>query len=191
MREKHRLHGPLIAAGLALCSTDAVSAAPFQDETLLVTIPNGFIVGNQGEQGPMTIAEYVPQGETVADWSQMVTVQVFHNLENVEPDKFAEGIKSRWLAQCAGSDVHKAKEGQENGYKFSLWLFACPMNTRTGKPENMFTKIISGGDSLYSVQYAYRSALTKEIIGPTVTYLAGIRVCDTRLPDRPCPATKP
>jgi hypothetical protein len=55
----------------------------------------------------------------------------------------------------------------------------------------MYTKIIGGNDALYSVQYAYRSPLTKEIISPTMSYLASIMVCDTRLPDRPCPVVSP
>jgi len=176
---------------IPLYITNAAFAAPFEGEILLVSFPKGYVIAKQGDQGAMTIAEYIPQGETLTQWSQMVTVQVFHNLKNVDPDKFADGIKSQWLAQCAGSEVHKAKDGQENGYNFSLWLFACPMNIRTGKPENMFAKIISGRDSLYSVQYAYRSELTKEIILTTVTYLASIRACDTRLAERPCPVVKP
>jgi hypothetical protein len=180
-----------LAALSALVATNTASAGPFQDETVLVPVPKGFAIATQGDQGAMTIAEYVPQGEMVSNWSQMVTVQIFHNLKSVDPDRFAEGIKSQWLAHCAGSEVHKVKDGQENGYKFSLWLFACPMNTQTGKPENMFNKLISGNDSLYSVQYAYRSELTKEIIVPTVAYLASIHACDTRLADRQCPIAMP
>jgi len=179
-----------LAAFVALSGRSA-SGAALQDENLLAAIPPGFQIGNTAQQGPMIIAEYVPQGETVSGWSRMVTVQVFRNLKKFDADQFADGIRRRWLVACAGSEVSKVRGGEENGYSFSLWLFACPMNQATGKPENMFAKFISGNDALYSVQYAYRAALTKDIVPPAMTYLGSIRVCDTRLPDRPCPSMAP
>ena len=182
---------PRLAALVAFAAPSAWSAGAFQDENLLVAIPSGFQIGKQGEQGPMIIAEYVPQGETVSGWSRMVTVQVFRNMKRFDPNQFADGIRRSWLAACVGSEVHKVTDGLENGYSFSVWLFSCPMNPKTGKPENMFAKFIGGNDALYSIQYAYRADLTKEIIPPTMTYLGGIRVCDTRLPDRPCPSVAP
>lgn len=182
--------GPVVLA-LALCAPPAWSAGTFQAENLLVAIPSGFQIGKQGEQGPMIGAEYVPQGETVSEWSRMVTVEVFRNLKGFDPNEFAEGMRRSWLAECTGSEVNKIKDGQEYGYPFSLWLFSCPRNSRTGKPENMFAKFIGGNDALYSIQYAYRAELTKEIIPPTMTYLGGVRVCDTRLRDRQCPSVAP
>jgi hypothetical protein len=169
----------------------AAASAPLQDENLLVVVPDHFQIGNQRAQGPTIIAEYVPEGETVSDWSRMVTIQVFRNMKKFDPDRFADGLKRRWGAACAGSEVVKSKDGQENGYPFSLWVFTCPLNPATGKPENMFAKFISGDDALYSIQYAYRSALTKEKVAPAVTYLSSVRVCDSRLADRPCPKTTP
>jgi hypothetical protein len=173
---------------IALCSTaPALAQSKLLDENLISPVPTGFQIGMHANNGPMTIAEFVPDGETVKDWSKMVTVQIFHNLHGVDPDAFSDGMKTRWLAACAGSEVHKIKNGLENGYPFSLYLYACPLNPATSKPENMFAKVISGSDSLYSVQFAYKIPLDTEIITPTMTYLGSIKVCDTRLPDRPCP----
>jgi hypothetical protein len=96
-----------------------------------------------------------------------------------------------WSSACPGADVMKIKDVVERGYPVAIWQFLCPNNPKTGKPENMYTKIIGGNDALYSIQYAYRSALTKEVIPPTMSYLGDVFVCDTRLPDRPCPAVSP
>jgi hypothetical protein len=169
----------------------ALSAQGLQDENLIAAIPNGFKIGKQGENGPMIAAEYVPQGETVSDWTRMITVQVFRNMKKFDPNQFAEGVKRSWVSACAGSDVQKVTEGTEGGYPFAVWLFKCPNNPQTGKPETMFTKLVGGNDALYSVQYAYRAALTQDLISPAMTYLGSIRVCDTRLPDRPCAAAFP
>jgi len=160
-------------AGLsALGASASSSAAAPQGENLVVDIPQEFQLGDQGQQGPgADIAEYIPKGETVDDWSRMITVQVFHNLKAFDPNRFGEALKS----------------GRENGYAFSLWLYTCPLNPKTGKPETLFDEVISGADSLYSVQYALRSALKPDLMPPITAYLSGVRVCDSRLPDRPCP----
>ncbi|HUO11393.1 MAG TPA: hypothetical protein VMU37_01425, partial [Caulobacteraceae bacterium] len=82
---------PCLAVLVASVVPSALSAAAFQDENLLVAIPSGFQLGKQGEQGSMIGAEYVPQGETVSDWSRMITVQVFRNLKKFDPNKFGDG----------------------------------------------------------------------------------------------------
>ena len=171
----------------ALLAPGQGGAGTLKDENLIVGLPTGFTMALTDRRGAMDISEFVPTGETVKDWSRMVTVQIFHDMGGVAPTLMAEGIRSQWLAACPGSEVNKVKDIVENGYAATLWLFTCPLNNRTGKPETMFTKITGGTDALYSVQYAYRTVLSREIIPPTMTYLGGIRVCDTRRPDRPCP----
>ena len=187
---RHRFDlAPLAACGLiALTPAGAVSAAGFQDETLLAPIPQGFQLGDQGQSGHGSdIAEYIPQGETVDHWSRMVTVQIFHNLKGFDPDRFAETIRDRGPASCPGEQGVMIKHGQEHGYAASLWLFTCPLNPQTGLPETFYDKLISGADALYSVQYSFRSTLPRDAIAPTISFLESVSVCDTRLPDRPCP----
>jgi hypothetical protein len=178
----------LAALTATLAPPNSSLGGTLNGENLLTSLPAGFKIGFQAVKGPMTIAEYVPTAETVQDWSQMVTVQVFHNAPGADPDGLAGGVKGGWMGACPGSDVRKIKDGTENGYRFSLWLFMCAQNPGTGKPENMFAKIISGNDSLHSVQYAYRTAMTREMIPPTMKYLETVQVCDTRKSDHPCPA---
>jgi len=165
-----------------------VAASSLSNENLISPLPSGFKVGAQSNNGTLSAFEFVPNGETVNSWSQMVTVQIFHNLRDQNADGLPESMKPKWLAACPGSKVGKIKDGTENGYPFSLWLFTCPSNPSTGRPENMFQKIISGSDSLYSVQYAYRREMNKDIIPPTMQYMQKVIACDTRLPEKPCPA---
>jgi hypothetical protein len=51
----------------------------------------------------------------------------------------------------------------------------------------MWQKVIGGVDSLYSVQYAYRREVTKELIVPAMECLRKVAVCDNRHADRACP----
>ena len=82
----------------------------------------------------------------------------------------------------------KVTSGSENHYPFSLWLYACPLNPQSGKPETMTMKSIRGADGFYSVQYAHRKTADKSTVTPQATYLRTISVCDTRKADRQCPA---
>jgi hypothetical protein len=181
----------LLGAGcITVAAVSAASAAPLEDENLLVAVPDGFVSGYQAAQGSMTMQEFVPRGQTVETWSRMVTVQVFHNL-HASPDAFADNLRKGWLGACPGSQVSKIKAGAVNGYAYALWRFTCPLNPSVGKPENMFAKFISGNDSFYSVQYAYRTPFTAKLAPPATAYLGGVSVCDSRLRDRPCPSVAP
>ena len=176
----------LLASTLLAAASPALAA--LQDENLLMLLPTGFKAGFHASKGPVDMVEYVPEAETVNAWSEMVTVQIFHELHNADPDKFASALADRWKSACKGGDATQTKTGTENGYPFALWVFTCPLDTMTNKPETMFLKAIGGEDSLYSVQYAYGREADTAMPGPTMKYLFGVRVCDTRRTDRPCPA---
>ena len=189
MRNPRQYAAAVSAAALLALSAGASSAAGSQDETLIAPIAQGFQLGDQGQSGPGSeIAEYIPKGETVDAWSRMVTVQIFHNLKAYDPDRFAEAIRDRGPAGCPGEQGVLVKHGQDHGYIYSIWLFTCPLNPATGKPETFYDKLISGADALYSVQYSFRSTLNRDSIPSTLAYLDRVSVCDTRRPDRPCPA---
>ena len=172
---------------LTILSSTYPAKAALENENLISPMPNGFKIGYSSNQGQMMVSEFVPNSETVDNWSTMITVQVFHGLGKVPADDFAGRILSLWKPACPGGDGTKIKSDIENGYSFSLWLLTCPLNPKTAKPENMWLKVIQGRDSLYAVQYAYRKELVKELIGPATNYLKGAMVCDTRLMDRVCP----
>jgi hypothetical protein len=175
------------ATVLAIAANVSAAMADLKNENLLTPLPNGFKVGFETKKDQMDMAEYVPVAETVEDWSTMITVQIFHGARNVDPDAFAGDLAKRCKAACAAGDARKVTAGAENGYSFSLWIYKCPLNPGTGKPENMWLKTTSGADSLYSVQYAYRRALVNDLIGPAMDYLRHVKVCDARRADRPCP----
>jgi hypothetical protein len=189
-----------IAAGLAAClvagspltvAPPPAAAQTLQDENLLTGLPSGFRVASRGRVESMSGSEYVPQGETVENWTRMITVQIFHNVHNVSPDTFADGMRTRWTGACMGASVEKLKGGLDHGYPYGLWRFLCPLNPQTGKPENTFMKFVQGKDAFYGVQYAFRSELTPDKTSTATAYLDQAMVCDTRDPTKPCPDLKP
>jgi hypothetical protein len=163
------------------------AAGTLQNENLLVPMPKDFEVGYTAKQGKISLTEYVPRGESVKNWSRMITVNILFGAGRRSGDAFARDLAARWRATCPGGQGIKSKSGSENGYPFSLWVFGCPLNPQTKKPETMFLKTISGNDSFYDLQYAYRRAVTAEMVKPAVQYLSTVRACDTRLAARRCP----
>ena len=176
----------LLAAACGRASTPA-SAAAFVDENLITMAPPGYQVGFQDKNAQRQIVEWVPAGETVDNWSEMVTVQIFHGLK-VTPDAFMRDLEKRWVASCPGAvPAHTIANVVENGYSSLVWLLDCPKNPATGKPEITWFKAVQGNDSFYVVQKAFKFAPSKEQVTQWVGYLKAAHVCDSRLPDRPCP----
>lgn len=170
-----------------LLALPSVCLAELKDENLLQNLPNGYKVDFQTKQGNMVMTEMVPQAETVKNWTEMVTTQIFLGMKNATPEQFQAFMAKSWLAACKGGEVAPITKGEENGYAFSIWLQACPLNQSTGKPEKTWFKAIKGNDSFYVVQKAFKFDPSKDQITQWMQYFRSVMVCDTRLADRPCP----
>ena len=70
---------PLIA--LAVMTAATAASAQLADENLLVAVPPGYKVGYRVERGNMVMNEMVPAGQTVENWTEMLTVQIFHGVK--------------------------------------------------------------------------------------------------------------
>jgi hypothetical protein len=162
------------------------AAAQLVNENLLVTKPDGYIVGFETKKNTMTMQEWVPTGQTVENWTEMLTVQVFHGLK-VTPQQFQDNMVQRWKTACPDSSAATIASLTERGYVAQLWLLQCPNNPETKKPEDTWFKAILGNDSLYLVQKAFKFDPSKEQITQLMSFLRSVEVCDTRLPDRACP----
>jgi hypothetical protein len=160
--------------------------AQLKDENLLVALPQGFKVGFTDSVNGMHMQEMVPANETVVDWTEMVTVQIFLNRKDLDPMQMLTTMEKQWAGVCKGSTATPAVTGKTNGYASVIRLFRCPLLASTGKPETTMMKAIKGNDSFYLVQRATRGMPTPAQLEQTKAYLEGVSVCDTRLPAHPC-----
>ena len=134
------------------------------------------------------MTEYVPAGETVQNWTEMVTVQVFLNMRDVTPAQYRKRMERMWGEACPGSQVKNARDGDVNGYPTMTWALRCPSNAKTGKLEYTWMKAVQGRDSFYLVQKAYRFEPTEAQIDSWERFFDDVRVCDTRRSAQACPA---
>jgi hypothetical protein len=176
-----------ICLGLWAAMATSASVADLQNENILTKLPPGFKIDFQQRNKDMLISEMVPVKQSVKNWTEMVTVQVFYGLK-VTPDQFKARIEKELATACPGGESHPVAQGQENGYSSMVWLQNCPLNKATGKPEITWFKAIQGNDSFYIVQVAFKAWPSKEQITQWMGYLKEVTVCDTRLPDRACAA---
>jgi hypothetical protein len=163
--------------------------AQLVNENLLVAMPEGYKVGWQDRKPDHLINEMVPAGQTVENWTEMVTVRIFFNRKST-PDAYRAQLEKAWTAACPKTMSQPVAQGPERGYAAAVWMQVCFDNPQTGKPEHTFFKAIAGNDSFYVVEKAFKYAPAREEVVKWTRYLKDVAVCDSRLPDRACPATK-
>lgn len=175
-------------AVLLLATASPVPSQSFlQAENLLFAPPPDFKVGYQSNHDNRLLTEYVPAGETVDDWTQMLTVQIFRRA-TIDSASFLQDVGKRFMDACPGTTAKGIFTGDTNGYVVSMLLLKCPNNPGTGKPETTAFRIIKGNDALYSVQRAWRSVPSDQDLDAVMHILAKVTVCDTRSADHPCPS---
>jgi hypothetical protein len=179
-----------VLIGLIMSAAFAGAAfAQLENENLLVSVPTGYKVDFQQRKGNMLITEMVPTNESVQNWTEMVTVQIFYGLK-IAPEQAKSRLEQGWRASCAGSQSKPVAQAATRGYPSITWAMFCPSNGSTGKPENTWFRAIQGADSFYVVQKAFKFMPSKEQESRWLGFLESISVCDSRLAERACPKAR-
>jgi hypothetical protein len=175
----------VLAIGVAIPAL-TVPAAAFDGENLLVGLPQGYKVGYSVRKGNMQMSEMVPEAQTVDNWSEMLTVQVFLNDRGSSPAAFFQTMQKGYRQACGEVAAIEVAKGEENGYPFSFFHLTCPLNPATGKPEITWFKTIRGKDSFYVVQKAWKERPSTEAIIEWSKFMRKVAVCDTRSKAHDC-----
>jgi hypothetical protein len=181
-----RLFRPAAVVVLVLAGALASPGrADLRNENLLVPLPPGFASGWRSPDGHMQ--EFVRPPETVDTWSRLITIQIFHGIRNADPEGFAGKAAAGWTSHCPGGSGQRVRDDTEHGYAVAVWIYVCPLNPATHRPETLGLKAIGGADSLYVAQYAARAAASQDVLTTAMQFLRQVSACDTRRPDRACP----
>jgi hypothetical protein len=113
-----------LAAVLSFAS--APSHAQLKGENLLVALPQGFKVGFQDSRNGMNMQEWVPANETVQNWTEMVTVQVFLKRSDLDPVQFLATMAQQWAGRLQGQ--HGDAGGHGQGQRLCLGDDAAAMS---------------------------------------------------------------
>ena len=159
-----------VVAGLMLAQ------AALLPESLDAPTPPGFVVGHEQSNGAQSIKESVPKGESVQDWSRMVTVQHFSGLAAVGPRVILDRLGQLMTQACPGATLSAVGDAPNGNHAGGSLRVDCPSNSATVKPETMFARAIAGDTTLYLVQYAFRSVPDLAAVRDAENYLSAVRI---------------
>jgi hypothetical protein len=180
----------LIAGAFGVLGTVAGAQSLDGAEQLLFSPPAGFKLGHRAEQGATTLAEFVPKDQSVDDWTEMITIQIFRRPAFTAAE-LVRGVSAKIAAACPATTGGPQLNGNANGYAVSMISLSCPVNVSTGKPETLVMRAINGGSAVYSMQRAWRSTASRQQLGEAFLALGHINVCDPRTTEHPCQAPAP
>ncbi len=100
-------------AAVALIVSLVSSAWAQGEQSLIVAVPDGFGMAfkHDAPDGSMKMMEFVPTGQTVDNWKQMITVQHFPKLAGADPRELASRWSQRLVSACPRAQTSPHPQG--------------------------------------------------------------------------------
>ena len=146
-------------------------------EMLMGNTPPDFEVGYRNDSAEVLMTEYVPIGQTVHDWSRMITIQGLIDYRPITLQNFATSFTQLVIDECSDSAQDILQSGEQLGYVYIVFGIACFKNLQTNMPEFIFAKAIQGDDALYLVQKAWRYEPSEDALEDWMGQLETFSVC--------------
>ncbi len=149
------------------------------------------------EYGPIEIVEYVPEGQTAANWRDKITLQVFHELNDLPLDAIQRRMQGQNRNRCTGVIEGQLQSGLNNGFPSAFWTLGCRYLKDMGSAnlgETQYSKAIQGSTALYVISRMWRTpafgddgpAIDAQDIGDGVAFLTTSIVCVPGSAEHPC-----
>lgn len=160
-----------LSATVIACATPALAqqatraTAPVYGHVVVFAMPPGFEPAHEAEGEGSYILELLPRGQTLQDWSEMVTLTGAQGLrpalgltasELVDwgLDQLARGYQDGCTAPIIAEVFNDAPP--PGAADAALAHLGCPETRSTGKSEQMMFWVAAAGDDLYTLQWAER-----------------------------------
>ena len=129
----------------------ALIAAPAAAAPLMMPAVPDYVLAHSQKNATGAIAEYVPKGQTVQNYTRMISTNLLGGFGNVpSPELIAEFAK-RYVAGCPGGRVAAVQMGKAAGARID-----CTRHPNTGKTETVFARAIPAGADQYIAHVTYR-----------------------------------
>ena len=156
---------PLSAAGPA--PTAGLQRVPLLGRTLVFRLPAGLVQANNRNNGTNVLIEYVLRGETLANWTRLVTIQAYRGL-GASPRTTADIARSAFYpAACRNGPIYRdsGEQAFAPGIKRSIVANGCAALPPGAYPEALpgageqdFIMVFRDAQSIYTLNYAVRGA---------------------------------
>jgi len=140
------------------------SVTPIFGQLLKMSYPRGFVPVFVKTQAGFYIQESVPTGESINDWTQMITVTGRKDLASkpdVTPKVVLNAMAGGFKHACPSSyAVVLLSETKLNGFDAAVAVVSCGVSpTTAGKmSESALIAVVKGQTDVYTVQWAERAA---------------------------------
>ena len=167
MRKARTLRRVVAVAGMAAMSACAshrsapVVPVPLAfanwSERVVVVPPRGWMIGNAGQSSDVELEEFVPAGQTIADWSQKLTVVVFRVNHRPDVDQLARSFVSAAAARCRSTlGVDQTRDFVENSHPVAVQYVTCGQLAGSDAGQAVFSKFIAADLGYATAQWSWR-----------------------------------
>jgi hypothetical protein len=189
------MNKPFLLAALCLsspvCAEGYIAVAPVFSQIVTIPVPDGFQPAYEDADADSYINESVLAGETVNDWSQMITLTGIRAMASGDPNQvsvdFAEYLAGQYSGACP--DTFNAVALNAPPISGARGVFAGFLgcgNNGGGQSEAMAFLVLVGASDVYSLQWAERGPLSgsgpvydEAVWAPRLAELsAAARICD-------------
>ena len=163
---------------LAMAPLLCLAASPARADRLATPALPGFVVGFEASNAGQSIREEVPAGETVKNWTRMVTTQRFVGAAaRFTPGDLLAVMARNLAAACPGARTSDAITATTDGHPSARYRADCPLLAQTGKPETFIILVISDGEDLHAKQVAFRREPTAADLRWAEGVLGAVKLC--------------
>jgi hypothetical protein len=165
-------------------------------EKLHLVLPEGYKVGYSNSNSNMRIFEYVPEGQSIEQWTTMTTVIVMALHTAPDIDALLQAMSETFVRGCeVRAVVSQPKRFLDVGYPAGTQSVICGKTRRFGQGEALFYKAMQGKTGFFLVQQAWRFPpaansrdipLTAEMTKSAHARLADVHLCPSRAPGENC-----
>jgi hypothetical protein len=167
----------MIALWPALLAFTSVMALPTEDRVIAPDLAS-WVIGYEAHNATQTIREEVPEGESVKDWTRMVTTQRFGGLASLTTAENYLGNIARGVERkCPGAVVGAVRSLSMTGRPSVRLTIDCPILAETGKRETFLLEATAGTFDMLVKQVSFRGPHTAADIVWATGFLDALTYC--------------
>lgn len=167
----------MIAAWGPLLAFTTAMALPTEDRVIAPDL-DLWVIGYEAHSATQAIREEVPEGESVKDWTRMVTTQRFAGLASLTtPENYVANIARSIERKCPGAKVGPNQSLDVNGRAAVRIMIDCPVLAETGKRETFVLEATTGTFDMLVKQVAFRGAHTDADMAWANRFLDALAYC--------------
>lgn len=187
-----------VAVALFYASLAAAEPPP-ASEQLFILPPKGWVVGYHETKGNIDVTEVLPSGQTLKNWSEMLTVQIIGGMAGKSAQDVLKDQLEVVKNACEDIGAGQVNLAMENGFETAMRAVACPKSKQWGDGELSLYKVISGRDRAYVVWRSWRGPafdkehlpVPAEVTTEWLAFMRQVMLCDTHDPQHACPKAAP